>query len=353
MSTSTPLTWTFISNIVFNAGCINQLTGQNTPPVLVEIGHPLTCTAVVQDFQSGSGVNVPDGTQIVWSTSNASSDPGVGMFTCISVFNISTDPNCPRPSTSNPATFAQCFTGVSTPHGQCSVVYRRLFDSTRGGVGARPILTIAAPGLSTARPFTYNDASGSKIQVVPQSDVHPAQLFVNCAATSPDSALTQSPNVGLATFIATIEIGVHERPTKSVTCNALVLDATANPALAAMPDSNLAESHPPLGSVTVSFFDGGDFGTLNPSSPSCQLVRLDQPDTSSTNPQSPSRSVVQPTGQEPFMAQCTLPAFKANVTAKPTGSGPGQIPQPYLTFSYDGADGAHASATQIINVDYS
>ena len=295
---STSLTLNLTVNIIqFTPSCVNDEIGGTA----AEIGHPVRCTSIVKQGNPVDGFAlVPDGTALTWTATNGGGTTGVGMFTCaITSFNSLTHTGlpdvfndhtaCPQPQifpVGNPS-----FTCL-TKAGQCSVLYRRLYDSSYGGVGATPPLVLSAlfGSYTFAQPNILSPASHGP---------HPSQGTIFCTVTGQPGVniLNGGAIVRNATFPWSQSIDVNYGGTSvDLTCTASVFDTDPSPVYdyGVSPGNNsnpnYADAYPPMGPVT--FTQNG-----TPMGLSCALMRVDL--------LAPLPGLVQALGQSPFLSNCT------------------------------------------------
>jgi hypothetical protein len=356
--TTAQLTINVQPNLHFTVACVNDVLSPNpNAPVWVpqEIGHPIRCNVIVQDGSSGTLVNVPNGMPIQWSTTNGGGTTGVGMFTCAipaapfpvpsgtgynsgshtavpDVYSDST--NCPRPviNPSQPVSFTCFISG-----GNCSVLYRRLYDSSYGGVGPTPPLVITALDPSTYQPITSYTYPLPNITSPSGGTFHQAQGYTYCNPGSFNQS-NQNSMFSNATIQSTQSIDVHGGTvggtgSVTLTCTAYVFDVRPSPVLnygwllapGSTSNPNFADGNPPMG--VAHFRQNG-----NPMA-NCPLGRVDFAALTSD----PNGTIFPPgqaTGQAPFMSSCTLANFPISGTITDManlGTAPVTV-----GFSYDG-----------------
>jgi hypothetical protein len=334
------------ANLMWTTGCVNDLLGGSPPATSVEIGHPLRCTVTLADGSAGAGfVTVPKNTQIDWSSANYAG--GTPNFTCATTSVVGGVLQTAGQPCNNAGTSYSCLTDSG---GTCSVVYRHLYDSSGGGIGANPALTLAAStyGIGAASPPLY-------LSITRTPDQHPTGIVVLCDnADSPAGHLkvfqfnlgdkgdssshypgatfgnawfggtTSAANPGGSppgTYGGTKDLDVFGTPHgTNVACAVWVYDSVNgganNPAVSSSPNPNLQESFPPSGVVTVSFSANG--GPAVPiTGAQCTLT----PVAAATQP-------VQSGTQAPFFSFCPV-----NISI---GGGSVGGPQEYIVVSYSG-----------------
>ncbi|HLZ30581.1 MAG TPA: hypothetical protein VKV73_24965 [Chloroflexota bacterium] len=314
-SSTAPISLTFSANIGWTVACKNEITTETFPlPIHAELGQPVTCTATVNDNNTGTPVPVPNGTAVQWSTVNggAGPDAGVGIFTCSSPYDIRNDAvNCPQPQLvmSGTASFT-CYTVGAT--GTCAVVYRRIYDSLLGGVGASPTLTLTT-ALAANPPLLQGSSTYNSIVIIPPAAPHQTMAFIVCQSPDPNMNMPLgavdnyptggfvSPSLGAANFAATRDVDVNGTTATQVTCTITVVDAYSpspnpnptetNPCTLPACNSNLDAAYPPMGKVQFTWN-----GTPSFTSPMCSLVPV----------QAPGPPTSQALGQVPFMSSCQM-----------------------------------------------
>ncbi len=330
---SAPYTLNVLPNIQFTSACVNDVIGGTA----AEIGHPIRCNVIVRDGSSGTYVNVPDGTPVTWTTANGNGTAGVGIFTCAipappypgpggynsvshtAVPDVYTDHTaCPQPIIAPIGSVS--FTCVTTG-GQCSVLYRRLYDNGYGGVGPTPPLVLGAMG------STYSFALPN---VTYSGQLHQTQGTVVCTSGQGGVNVFNSPvTFRNATFPSTQSIDVHGGVvggTGSVplTCTAAVWDVRSSPvfdygvpsAPGNTSNPNFGDAYPPMGPVS--------FRQNATPVGNCTLMRVDMVSLPAPG---------QATGQAPFLSTCD---FNLTVTGTITDFFAGPRAPVTVGFSYNG-----------------
>ena len=342
-NTSPTLTVTFVPNLQWsfpsasNPPCVDPLT--STPTLQVSLGHPLLCTVAVVDASNPTSPVSFQGAPLTWSTVNGGGPPndGVGIFTCATnlladMFNAG---KCPSPGNPIPKAGQATTTCSTDASGNCTIVYRRMFDANSKGVGSQPALTISSPLLSGTASVTLNP-------IVAPSTLNPSGMYVSCIDKDPLSPhltvqpVSPDPTFGNAQFKATNTMQITGAPyVTAVQCTALVFDAnpTGNPSVVSSGSPNQQQAFPPAGNVTFSWATSSTSVTIA----TCQLTRIDY---SAAFPQ-------QAIGQAPFMSSCQTPTLTLS------GS-PGQTSRLDVDYAGEGgASRAHsASPQQSVHVDF-
>jgi hypothetical protein len=326
-SRSAPQSVQFLPDLQFTSvSCVNDLI--LLPPGAAEIGNPLRCTVTLTDVSSGlPGVPPAAGTAVTWSTVNGPSYQGVGMFTCntgafntatrtsaINIFSDSTTCQPTAPLVPNGIASFTCWTDTT---GQCSILYRRLYDST-GKAVSNPTLTLTVPGNS--------QSYSGLVSIVEPLGPHRSSAVLLCASTDVSNVHVQNNNnypydplkpyrnspagspIGNR-FRATTAMSINGSTGTQISCTVTVADEDPNPAadyanidpdIALNSDPNRADAYPPAGTVNFQL-DGTPFA-------SCTLRRADVP----------APPTAQAQGQAPFMSTCSAGPFTLNGSSSST-----------------------------------
>jgi hypothetical protein len=212
-------------------------------------------------------------------------------------------------------------------------VYRRIYDSSGGGIGSQSTLHLSSAGSY----FSLN------VQTVAPAQPHSTGTVVTCRSQDPaPNHLVVAPKqpgtaLGNAQFGGTKDMDIFGSPqSTTVSCTASVFDAvpTNNPSALSAANPNLDDAFPPMGTVVFAWSNAGVVNTVS----SCNLVRVDA-------------SVSQPAqapGQAPFFSSCTTSFSISGTLGSPI--------QANITATYGGENGAvpgHRPAfPYVMNVDF-
>jgi hypothetical protein len=314
-----------VADPTLDVSCTNTLN--TTLPVgQVELGFPLDCQVKVS-----SGTQPIPGEVLTWSQA---STEGIGILTCrtqgtgLNIWTNHTD--CPAPDLTGAGSLA-CTTNAS---GVCGVIYRHLYDTGGGALGAAPVLSVE---LDYANNLTKSTASYPIKVVTPAAHPHATDTAAVCTRTGGNATVTPSTLTdGSAVFNTTASIkDISGSPTFK--CDIRVLDKAPNPAYsgAASADSpDRAPAYPPTGLVNLTY-NSTAVGY-------CALRPVP------TTP--PSAPPTQALGQEPFFAGCTAVDPSGKSTAITLNDAPGSSGT--LRVSFEGAEPGHTASFSDIDVTF-